>query len=96
MQLVMHTLSLQIKNGAVQMNEDANPDWLLRFKIPQFLKRTSESIQRAQISKGVRTEIVSCIAWEIWQSTQFPSSEDYSAVCKMLVQKHPILRDTIY
>jgi len=77
------------------MNVDANSEWLLKFKIPQFSRKTCESIQKSQVSKGVRTEIVSCIAWEIWQCTQFPSSEDYSAVCKMLVQQYPILRDTI-
>ena len=45
--------------------------------------------------KGVRTEIITSIAWEIWRYTQYPSPEDYTIICKLLVQKYPVLKDTI-
>ncbi|XP_065893394.1 sterile alpha motif domain-containing protein 3-like, partial [Dysidea avara] len=78
--------------GAVKRT---NSDWHSKFKIPQFSRKTCESIEKSQIVKGVRTEIITTIAWEIWQFTQYPTSEDYTTVCKMLVQTHPILKDTI-
>ena len=54
-----------------------------------------EMYRKSQIVKGVRTEIISSVAWEIWRYTQYPSSEDYTTVCKLLVQKYPVLKDTI-
>ena len=75
----------------------AEPDssWLSKFNIPQFSKKTQECIKKCHITKGIRTEIISSIAWEVWRYTQYPSSEEYNAVCKLLIQKYPVLKDTI-
>ena len=35
------------------------------------------------------------ISWEVWRYTQYPSSEEYNTVCKLLIQKYPVLKDTI-
>ena len=67
---------------------------MANFSLPVFSRKTQESIDNS-IMKGVRSEIITRLAWEIWQHIQYPSSEDYNKICKMLVQKHPILKDTI-
>jgi len=72
-----------------------NSGWVANFSLPVFSRKTQESIDNSQVVKGVRSEIITSLAWEIWQHTQYPSSEDYNKICKMLVQKHPILKDTI-
>jgi len=54
-----------------------------------------ESIKAKTITKGVWVEIVTALAFEIWNHTQYPSGDEYNAVCTMLVNKYPILKDTI-
>ena len=54
-----------------------------------------DSIKAKSITKGVRVEIVTALAFEIWNHTQYPSGEEYNAVCTMLVKEYPILKDTI-
>ena len=54
-----------------------------------------DSIKAKSITKGVRVEIVTALAFEIWNHTQYPSGEEYNAVCNMLVKEYPILKDTI-
>jgi len=52
---------------------------LSKFSLPKFSRKTQECIEKCQIVKGVRTEIISSISWEIWGYTQYPSSEEYTA-----------------
>jgi len=54
-----------------------------------------DSINAKSITKGVRIEIVTALAFEIWNHTQYPSGEEYNAVCTKLVKEYPILKDTI-
>ena len=67
-------------------------NWFPNFNLPQFSQKAQGYIE---ISKGIRTEIISAIAWKVWRHTQYPSPEEYNAVFKLIVQKHPILKDTI-
>jgi len=45
-----------------------------------------------EITKGVRSDIFSFIAWEIWRYTQYPTPEEYTGSNS---QEHPVLMDTI-
>ena len=69
--------------------------WLQSFQLPQFSTKTMDSIKAKSITKGVRVEIVTALAFEIWNHTQYPSADEYNAVCTMLVKEYPILKDTI-
>jgi len=71
------------------------PPWLLNFTLPQFSAKTEKSIQRGEVTKGVRSEVIAALAWEVWRHTQYPTFEEYNEICQSLVRKHPILRDTI-
>lgn len=76
-------------------NQVTFSNWLQNFSLPQFSRKAQECIESHKLSKGIRTEIISAIAWEVWRHTQCPTPEEYNAVCKLLIQTHPILKDPI-
>jgi len=51
-----------------------------------------ESIEAKSITKGTRIDSVTALPYEVWNHTQYPSS---NAVCAMLVNEYPILKDII-
>ena len=66
--------------------------WLGSFKIPdQFSRATMERLEKKEITDATRNEI---IALPIYQQTTHPTSEEYTRVCKMLIEKYPILKDS--
>ena len=69
--------------------------WSSAFHLPQFSTKTMQSLEAQKITKGMRTEIVTALAFEIWNHTQYPSGEEYNLVCSTLVKKYPFLKDTI-
>jgi len=78
-----------------QYQQENSTDLLHTFSLPKFSRKTQECIESSRISKGVRTDIVSALAYEIWRHVQYPTPEEYNEVCKRLVEKYPNLRDTI-
>jgi len=81
------------KTYAQGLEQDS--EWLSKFTMPQFSRKTMHSIETAQITAGNQSEIISAIAWEMWKHTEYPKSDEYTKVCKALVQKYPILQDII-
>ena len=77
------------------MKGEKNSQWLSTFQLPKFSTKTTKSLEAKQISKGMRIEIVAALAFEIWNHTQYPSGDEYNAVCTMLVNKYTFLKDTI-
>eukprot|EP00731_Ephydatia_muelleri_P004474 Em0002g650a len=56
---------------------------------------TSEGPSRpGVITKGASSNIVTYIAHHIWTHTKYPTSEEYTEVCRELVTKYPVLKDT--
>ena len=47
------------------------------------------------MTDGCRKEIISTIALQMYQYTTYPTSEEYTTVCRRLVVKYPFLEDTI-
>ena len=47
------------------------------------------------ITKKVRIKVINMIAFSILGHTERPTSEEYTTVCKKLISKYPVLRDTI-
>ena len=81
--------------SASQMIGRRNSNWLCNFHLPQFTAKTMQSLEAQKMSKGMRIEMVTALAFEIWNHTQYPSGDEYNAVCSMLVNKYPFLKDTI-
>lgn len=56
---------------------------------------TMSSIKSGVPTRKARDEVINSLATLIMVHTLRPSPDDYSAVCKKLIQKHPILKDNI-
>lgn len=54
-----------------------------------------EDKEKYILSKAVRIEIVAVIANLMMLQTRFPVSEDYTSVCRRLIEKYPQLQDVI-
>lgn len=70
--------------------------WVHTFKLPErFSRVTTEALENGGITKKMRIEIVNMIAFKMLEHTDMPTSEEYSAVSRMLITKHPALKDSI-
>ena len=66
-----------------------------RFNIPdRFSRATMEHLHNRQITNATRIEIITSIAVPMYQLTTHPTSEEYTSVCKRLVEKYPVLKDS--
>ena len=54
-----------------------------------------DNIEQRRVKKGTRTEIISAIALQMWSHTMYPQPEEYNGVCQMLIDKYPVLKDSI-
>lgn len=54
----------------------------------------TQAISDVVITKTVRSEIITVIALGLWQITTQPTSEEYTSICRLLVQKFPVLKHT--
>ena len=52
-----------------------------------------EDIQSKEVKKSTRT--IHTIAQLVWMQTNFPTSTEYTEVCRKLVSCHPVLKDAI-
>lgn len=73
--------------------------WLHTFKLPErFSRATTEAIERGEkgdVTKKMRIEIVNMIAFKMLEHTERPTSEEYTVVSRMLITKHPVLKDSV-
>lgn len=68
--------------------------WVHTFKLPErFSRATTEDLE--SIIKKMYLEIVNMIAFKMLEHTDRPTSEEYNAVSRMLITKHPALKDSI-
>jgi hypothetical protein len=70
-------------------------DWVESFVIPRFSRSCIEDISKGIIKKRTRIEIVHTLAQVIWSNTNYPSSSEYTLVCKRLVEAYPVFKDAI-
>ena len=82
-------------SSASNMIGGRSSQWLSNFCLPQFSTKTMQSLEAQKISKGMRIEMVTALAFEIWNHTQYPTGDEYNSVCSILVNKYPFLKDTI-
>ena len=54
-----------------------------------------EDITNGDIKRRTRTEIIQTLGQNMWAHTSYPSSHEYTEVCRKLVTTYPILRDAI-
>ena len=60
-----------------------------------FSRKTTQALEKFEITKSIRCEVVSMTAYEIWRHTQVLRSDEYNTVCSAVVNAYPVLKDTI-
>jgi len=76
----------------------SHSEWHLTFEIPAL--HTFSAFVKAAVKSGIvdgkaRHEIIQVLKTYISAKTHYPSSEQYTAVCRKLVEKYPTLRDPV-
>ena len=71
-----------------------NPD-PVAFVPDKFSRRTMAAIEKGLLSRKNRIEIIDGISHRLYTVTETPSSAEYTAVCRELVQKFPTTKDPI-
>ena len=70
--------------------------WLQKLSIPDnFSRATQHALTTGQITKAARIEIITALAFQIFAHTEYPTPDEYKAVCSMLIAKYAVLKDTI-
>ena len=53
-----------------------------------------DHLAKNELADKMRIEIISTIGLQMYQHTTTPTSEEYTSVCKMLVETYPLLKDS--
>ena len=91
------TVVQPVRPQTLQANSASSSDWHNTFAIPD-LNRFSPHIQSA-INNGIITgrakrEIYQVLRTYITAFTLYPTPEQYTTICRNLIEKYPILGDT--
>lgn len=69
--------------------------WIPSVLPESFSRRTKEALSSKFITKSARIEICDMLAHKVYAITEYPTSQEYNAVCQALVLKYPVLKDTL-
>ena len=88
------TTMMQVLQVALQQPTSS---WLHTFRLPEtFSAKTMSALESQHVSlKGTKTEIINSIALRILDHTSYPTSEEYTFVCRLLIEKYPFLKDKL-
>ena len=87
-----------VTNSTTEHNTTTNySEWHISFTIPDlrsFSHHVKEAVTTGVITARARKEINQILRTYITAYTTQPSSEQYTTVCRKLVEKYPNLKDT--
>lgn len=93
--LLQQPLSV-LQPSASSISTSSSSSWLGSFQIPEkYSKVTMERLREEVMTDKLRQEIISAIAIQIYQHTMYPSSEEYTTVCRKLIERYPYLKDKV-
>lgn len=75
----------------------ATDDWHFKFSIPElrsFSHHVKDAVTTGVITARARKEIIQVLRTYITAHTIRPTSEQYTTVCRKLVEKYPSIKDT--
>ena len=76
-------------------------NWIHDFQIPQpctFSTPTMKFLlvdEQGVLTKAMRIEIITVLTTQVMLHTRYPTSTEYTTVCRMLIEKYPHLSDII-
>lgn len=53
-----------------------------------------ERLKNNEITDSARNEIIGAVAIPLYQVTPYPTSDEYTSICKSLIEKYPVLKDS--
>lgn len=105
-QLVEHNSNSAVARGVTSNisdecpagpSDDNSSDWHILFSIPElrsFSQHVKDAVNSGVVTGRARREIIQVLRTYMTAHTIYPTSEQYTTVCKKLIAKYPNLRDT--
>ena len=57
----------------------------------KFSKKTVEAMEKGMITRAVRTEVINAVAVQVLKHKTYPTSEEYTEVCRKLIEAYAAL-----
>ena len=54
-----------------------------------------KSLSEEVITEKARVEIIAAIAIQVYQHTTYPTSDEYTGICRKLIERYPFLKDKV-
>ena len=71
-------------------------DGVAIIRIPEkFSRATMRAIKKKMVTNSARIEIVTAVAYQLFAITDYPTKQEYDSVCRALITRYPVLKDTI-
>jgi len=81
----------------VNRNGFANAsEWHIHFSIPElnnFSQHVKNAVNSGAVTQRARKEIYQILRTYITAFTNYPSPEQYTTICRKLIEKYPALKD---
>lgn len=90
------TVSIDCTTGHNDAAIDSS-DWHIRFSIPDlrsFSHHVKDAVTTGVLTARARKEIIQVLRTYVTAYTIRPTSEQYTTVCRKLVERYPSLKDT--
>ena len=77
-------------------SEEPTADWAKKLAIPsRFSVETTLALKRGAPNGKARDDIINSVATAMLVHTMHPTGANYNCICQRLVEKHPVLKDSI-
>ena len=77
-------------------SEEPAADWAEKLAIPsRFSVETTLALKRGAPNGKARDDIINSVATAMLVHTMHPTGANYNCICQRLVEKHPVLKDSI-
>ena len=83
------------RHGIVCTFSGQGSAWLSSFSVPPTSRKAAQVLENKDVSSRVCAELIGVTAYEIWRHTQCPKKDEYNWVCQAIINKYPVLKDTI-
>ena len=84
-------------DGCPGPSNDNSSDWHILFSIPElrnFSQHVKDTVNTGVVTARARREINQVLRTYMTAHTIYPTSEQYTTICKKLIAKYPNLKDT--
>ncbi len=78
------------------MRRVRDKDEVAIIRIPEkFSRATMRAMNKKMVTHSARIEIVTAVVYQLFATTEYPTKREYDSVCKALITRYLVLKDTI-